>query len=98
MNSDVKSTVDRVLREQLAEIGYEHADVVEDVDHDGDDILRIEITYKKVGERVDPAPTFSVTTKLRKALAEVGEYRFPHLKHVFPEDQELWSGEARRAR
>lgn len=86
---ELAKVIDDVLREELADIGYVSAEIVEDVDHDGDDILRVIIAYKKVGDSVDPTPTFLVTSKLRKAMRAIGEYRFPHLRHLFPEDQDL---------
>lgn len=85
----VRQIVDRVLREQLAEIGYDSAEVREDVDHDGDDILRIRINYHKVGDSIDPSPTFSLARHLRSELRKMGDDRFPHFTHVFPEDQNL---------
>lgn len=89
ISGEVRNTIVQVLSDTLSDIGFDGASIKEDIDHDGEDVLRIEIRYKKVGESVDPSPTFMVTTSLRRALAELGEYRFPHLKHVFPEDQEL---------
>jgi hypothetical protein len=89
ITDELRNTITNVLGEVLSGIGFDEAGVFEDVDHDGDDILRIEIHYRKVGDSVDPTPTFLATTKLRRALAEIGEFRFPHLRHIFPEDQEL---------
>jgi len=86
---DVKAIVDRVLHTQLDGIGFVSADVAEAFDHDDDPILQITIHYKKVGVTVDPSPTFSLARHLRNALKEIGETRFPHFTHLFPEDQEL---------
>ena len=85
----IRPIVDRVLRERLLSMGYESSEVAEDFDHDGDPVLTIRVHYAKVGDTVDPTPTFSVVRHLREALETVGERRFPHLRHLFPEDQEL---------
>jgi hypothetical protein len=85
----VRTTVNRVLKRQLAAIGFERADLAEDVDHDGDPILRIIVHYKRVGDSVDPTPIFTLAGRLREALAEVGEDRFPHFQHLLPDDQEV---------
>lgn len=89
ISEELNNLVNEVLKAQLADIGFDGAEISEDVDHDGDDILRISIRYRKIGPAIDPSPTFSATTALRHAMRQIGEYRFPHLKHLFPEDQEL---------
>jgi hypothetical protein len=89
LSQGILSTIDAVLRARLQGIGYERADVKEATDHDGDPILRITIYYKRVGDVVDPSPTFSLARHLREALIPIGENRFPHFTHRFPDDQEL---------
>lgn len=86
---ELRGVVDGVLRTQLDKIGYESSDVAEAFDHDGDPILQVTIHYRKIGQAVDPTPTFSLARHLRAALRDRGETRFPHFTHLFPEDQEL---------
>ena len=89
LSKEVLRAIDAVLHERLDAIGFEHADVKEATDHDGDPILRIVIYYKKIGDAVDPTPTFSLARHIGDALRPFGEERFPHFTHRFPEDQEL---------
>lgn len=83
----VKAAILNVLKERLANIGFERADIAEGLDHDGDPVLRITIEYKKVGNEVDPSPTFSLARYVKEAIRPLGEERFPHFQHRFPEDQ-----------
>lgn len=85
----VKKAILKVLREQLAGIGFEHAEIFESQDHYGDPILRIVIDYKKIGAEVDPSPTFSLARYVKEAIRPLGEERFPHFQHRFPEDQDF---------
>ena len=86
---DVRKVIELVLQERLKPLGYDRADIVEDRDHDGDEVLRITIHYKRVGASVDPTPTFSLARHVREAIGALGEHRFPHFTHLFPDDQEL---------
>lgn len=86
---ELRQTIERVLEENLKDIGYVGADIVEDIDQDGDPILEIDVNYRKVGAWVDPTPTFGLSVAVRDALRAIGENRFPHLKHFFPDDQDL---------
>jgi len=89
ISPELRAIVGEVLEQRLGAIGFDSAEIVEDVDHDGDPILQITIHYHKVGDWVDPTPTFSLARHLRAAMREIGETRFPHFTHLFPDDQEL---------
>ena len=85
----VSEAILTVLREQLADIGFDGAEINEALDHYGDPILKIVIHYKKVGAEVDPSPTFSLARHIKDAIRPLGEERFPHFQHRFPEDQDF---------
>ncbi len=89
ISSKLRKVIDRVLEARLSDIGFESAEIAEDFDQDGESILQITIHYRKVGSSVDPSPTFSLARHLRAAMREIGETRYPHFTHLFPEDQEL---------
>ena len=76
ISPDVKTAIEKVLHERLDRIGFIHADIRESTDHDGDAILQIVLHYRRMGDSVDP-------------LRSLGESRFPHFTHRFPDDQEL---------
>lgn len=83
----VNAAILKVLKDRLADIGFESAEIHESQDHYGDPILKIVIHYKKVGAEVDPSPTFSLARHIKDAVRPLGEERFPHFQHRFPEDQ-----------
>jgi hypothetical protein len=85
----VIDAIDEVLRAQLGSIGYERADIAEETDHDGEAILEIVVHYRKIGSQVDPSPTFNLARHVKDAIRPLGDGRFPHFRHLFPEDQEL---------
>lgn len=89
LTPEVLARIDLILHEQLDLIGYDHAEVEESEDHDGEPILSIDVHYRKVGDWVNPAPTFSLVRLLRDELRKHGETRFPHFRHLFPDDQKL---------
>lgn len=89
LTPDVIAKINEVLHAQLDGIGFESADVEESEDHDGEPILKITIRYGKVGPTIDPTPTFSLARHVKEAIRPLDEYRFPHFRHEFPEDQEL---------
>ena len=89
ISPDVKTAIEKVLHERLDRIGFIHADIRESTDHDGDAILQIVLHYRRMGDSVDPTPTFTLAVDVRDVLRSLGESRFPHFTHRFPDDQEL---------
>jgi hypothetical protein len=86
---EVRAAITRVLRQRLRQIGFVSAEILEKEDYSGDPILQIIIHYKKVGAAIDPSPTFSLARHVKEAIRPLGEDRFPHFTHLFPEDQDL---------
>jgi hypothetical protein len=89
ISDDLRTIIDTVLQRELGGIGFERAEIAESTDQDGDPILVITIHYRKIGASIDPTPTFSLARHLRSRMREIGETRFPHFTHLFPDDQEL---------
>jgi hypothetical protein len=67
------------LSAQLTTVEIVALDVEEDVDHDGDPILRIKVMFKDDGAALDAREVKGLIRHLRTALAEVDEARFPVL-------------------
>ncbi len=86
LKTEVIAKINEVLHAQLDDIGFESADIAEAEDHDGEPVLQIVIKYGKVGATIDPTPTFSLARYLKEAIRPLGEQRFPHLRHEFPDD------------
>ncbi|HVY50204.1 MAG TPA: hypothetical protein VHA07_01445 [Devosia sp.] len=89
VTSEVTKEVNKVLRQQLGAIGFDRAEIFEERDHDGESILKVVIHYRKISNVIDPTPTFSLARLVKDAIRPLGEERFPHFTHLFPEDQDL---------
>jgi len=89
---DVQRAVESVLREQLGNSGLQKVKVKAGQDHDGDEILYVD-AYFDLQAQVDPERFYGLTTAVRRALEPLSEFRFPHLRYHFPEDQKVagWS-------
>lgn len=89
---DVQNAVERVLREQLGDSGFQKVQVKVGQDHDDDEILYVD-AYFDLQAQVDPERFYGLTTAVRGALELLNEFRFPHLRYHFPEGQKVagWS-------
>ncbi len=96
VSNDVRSAIEGVLHESLAAYGYRKATVRADVDHDGDPVLRVTAHFDLVPEPIETSITFEIIGKVREALAEIGETRFPHVRYDFHDDQRILSTRKRR--
>ncbi len=75
----IESIVSGPLRDQLASVDIVSLSVREDVDHDGDPILRIKVTFKDDGKQLQASKVKGLIRHLRTALALQNEARFPVL-------------------
>lgn len=76
---EVEEIVRGPLVDQLASVNIVSLSVREDVDHDGDPILRIRVTFKDDGKRLQASKVKGLIRHLRTALAGENEERFPVL-------------------
>lgn len=81
--------VQRVLKERLDSLGFRKAQVYSGRDHDGDPVLFIDVRYNLIDKPIDTNATFGLLRALREALEEVGETRFPHVRHHFDNKQRV---------
>lgn len=77
------------VRESMQAFGLRGVSVRVGEDHDGDPVLFVEADYDLTDTPIDTAVTAGLTTKLRDKLWAVGETRFPHIRHKFPEEQKV---------
>ena len=89
VSAEVKSAIDRILREKLARFGYESATIEPGEDHDGDPVLFIDAQYTLSEEPIDADAAFTAAAELGRKLLSLGEFRFPHLRHHFDERQKV---------
>ncbi len=82
----VIDAIERVVREQLSDAVVDRVTVQEDIDHDGDEILRVFVIFDAGKGRPDPNRTVSMVRHVRERLHEVKEDRFPIISYVSTSD------------
>jgi len=83
--------IEEVLRARLTPYGLSSVKVYPDEDHDGEPVLRIEARYDLSERPVDSRETYAVGKEVWDAVRQMGESRFPHVRHLFDENQKVAS-------
>lgn len=94
VRADVIDAIAEVVRDRLSDARIVDVSVAEDVDHDGDDILRVEVVFEAEGDRLDPSRVRGLIRHIRSRLAGLHEDRFPMMSFQTPRDVEGRSPEA----
>jgi hypothetical protein len=87
-----KSVIDAIsdlLRGELTPFGLRDVTAVPGEDHDGDPVIFVHVDYVKKPPPVDVRVTSSLVTKLHDRLWDLGETRFPHIRHNFAPSQKV---------
>lgn len=89
VDQNMLEAINGILRNRMGAMGFQSADVQPGLDHDGDPVLFIDAHYRLTERPIDPSATYGLLQELRQALAEIGESRFPHLRHHFDDLQKV---------
>lgn len=81
------AAVEAVLRPKLSPYGLTSLKITPGFDHDGDPVLFIDGEYKLTKTPVDARVLLTLIAEVRDVLSEGGEYRYPHIRHHFADDQ-----------
>lgn len=76
--------IDDALRRELGRRGYARVRVAEGRDYDGDPALFLQAVYERGSGGPSGTDAMRALRRLREALAEHGEERFPYLTHDVP--------------
>ncbi len=85
----VVAAVQATVRGEMEPFNLRSVRVTAAEDHDGDPILFIDADYESGGRPIEPEVVAGLVTKLRNRLWDLGETRFPHIRHHFPEPPSL---------
>ena len=77
-------TIKRIVKLQLAPARVIEVLVKEDIDFEGEEILRVEVTFEVEGDRLDPEKVVGLARHLREPLEELHEDRFPVFTFMKP--------------
>lgn len=86
LDSAISETIKSVVERELYPARIEGVFVEEDVDFDGDDILKITVVFAAEGRRPDPDKVISLPRHLREPLERLREDRFPMFTFMTPGD------------
>ena len=84
---DVWNDIKRIIAERLAPTQVVDVEFEEDVDHDGDEIVRIGIVFEENCERPKAEKVVGLTGLVRKALLDSHNYRFPILTFMTSQER-----------
>ena len=84
--SDLSQMIRNIASHQLAPAQIVDVRVEEDVDHDGDPILRITIIYDAAEENLDARRALGMARHLREPFEKRNIERFPVLRYLSKED------------
>lgn len=88
--------IERTVREAMGRFGLTSVVAQPDEDHDGDAVIYVEANYDGSGDPIDPEVVARLAIELPKRLWELGEKRFPHIRHYFDEHQQVKPRRRRR--
>ncbi len=93
---DADALIRRTLNTWWGEAQLARIDIRADVDFDGDPVIYIDVDHIYDPDPLDTGARFGMLTELRDALMELGEFRFPHVRHHFDERQEILTARMKR--
>ncbi|HEX9646840.1 MAG TPA: hypothetical protein VGB88_05035 [Alphaproteobacteria bacterium] len=89
VGDDVAAAATEIVEREMGPFGLRAVTVTAAEDHDGDPILLVEVEYRAGGKPIEPKVVAGLATKLRRRLWEMGEMRFPHVRHHFSARQKV---------
>ena len=84
---DVWDDIRRIIAERLAPTQIVDVEFEDDVDHDGDDIVRIGVVFADNCERPRAEKVVGLTGLVRKLLSDGHNYRFPILTFMTSQER-----------
>jgi hypothetical protein len=82
----IRTAIREVLARQFAGVDIVSVNLAESLDHDGDEILRVEVVFRSVGDKLDPIKVKGLVRHLRSVLADQHEDRFPVITYLTTKD------------
>ena len=89
VSTEVEHTIINFLNKLLSSQGLDGVGVSPGLDHDGDPVLFVHLKFRLVEPGIDTSLLSNSAISLRRALWEMGERRFPHLRYDFHDDQRI---------
>jgi hypothetical protein len=85
----IKKAIEAVAHSEMDRFGLKDIQIREAEDHDGDPVLFVDVECENPNVEVDVKILAGLVGKLRNRLWKMGETRFPHVIHHFPDKQRI---------
>ena len=82
ITANVKKAIESVVEDRFPGGEIVSIRLREDLDHEGDPILRVDLIVRESGKVLNPKRTVGMTGDLRRRLAEIGITSFPVLSFI----------------
>jgi hypothetical protein len=89
VDNEVRQAAETMIKSAMGSFGASDVSVRVGRDHDDDPVLYIDVAYEDGGDPIDPKRAMNLQTSLVQRLRELGEDRFPHIRHHFTERQSV---------
>ena len=85
----IAKTIKVVVQEQLKPAHIIDVVVSADVDHDGFDVLKVNVVFTIEGDRLDPDKVLGLVRHLRQPFKGIQENRFPIFSFMKPNEVQV---------
>lgn len=82
---EVASAIEGIIAPAMRRMGYRALRIEEGENHADEPVLFIHVEYGADGDPIDPNVTADLLFQVHCRLTELGEERFPHIRHHFKE-------------
>jgi len=86
MTNDIKTIIETVVRERLADAHVLDVEIKEDQDFEGDTVYRVMVVYDNASGRVDADKAAGLARHTRSRLGERNVFNFPIFRFVTQSD------------
>ncbi|USA39644.1 hypothetical protein NCF86_00320 [Pelagerythrobacter marinus] len=86
MATDINSTIEKLVRERLADVSVEEVRITRDQDDDGECVYRVMIVYDASKAGLKAEKTASLARHIRHKLLDMHDHSFPFFRFVSTRD------------
>jgi len=84
-----ETAIKALVTERLDRFNVEPCNIESFTNSEGEPAISIGICYLDAATPISPTVTIALASALRETLVNLGEYRFPYVRHYFQDNQEI---------
>jgi hypothetical protein len=89
VSSQARDTIDATVREFVSKFALRDIEIRAAEDHYGEPALFIDVRHDLSQTPIEPEVLTSLVISLQRKLLDIGEDRFPFVRHHFDDDQKV---------